>query len=176
MTFNDEYDQIIRRIEEAQKCRSKYTCCASPICAVGATGPTGPTGTAVANSLLTSNIADQTVTTTSLLNLGTEVNSTGTAITFTAPNTINLTPGSYLIQAFTLGTDATGTTGVGLELQVNSTGVPTATIEYVNGTGQNTLYVQHNLDVAANSTVTFANNTTGSVDYSGTSVSVIKIA
>ncbi len=146
----------------------------------GATGPTGPTGatpTISLDSILVSNDGLQTVTTNSALNLGTVINTTGTNITFTAPNTVNITtPGTYYVLFEVLAANTSTSGDVGASMEINGTIVPTAS-EYVSSTTTQTQFVlQHNITITSNSTITINNNSTVSNNYHDSSISVIKIA
>ena len=144
----------------------------------GVVGPTGPTGPAVTiDSALVDNDGTQTVAADSLVDLGTLINSTGTSITFTSPNTINLAePGSYYILYSTLVSNTGAAGDVGASLLVNGTVVNNAS-EYVPATSTQTQIVaQHSLTITDPTTITISNESTVSNDYHDSSLSIIKIA
>ena len=143
----------------------------------GDIGPTGPTGPTLSiDSILVDNDGTQSVTASSLVDLGTVINSTGSSITFTSPNTINLTEsGTYLIQYDALIANTSTAGNVGASLLINGSVVPNAS-EYVPAsTNQAQFVLQHNLTITTATTVSISNNSSVSNDYHDSSLSILKI-
>ena len=144
---------------------------------IGPTGPTGPKGPSVAlDSILVDNDGTQIVAANSLINLGTLINSTGTSLTFTAPSTVNLSPGTYYILYESLISNVAGSPGdVGASLLLNGSIVNNAS-EYVPATTTQTqIVLQHNVTLTSTSTIQIKNISNVRNSYHDSSLSVIKI-
>lgn len=141
----------------------------------GATGPTGPTATLA--SILTVNDSTQSVPTNALVNLGDEINSTGTSLTYTAPNTITITePGTYLINFTSLIVNG-GTAGdIGATLQINGVSILTSST-YVPSTTINatTIELTHNYNAVVGDEITITNTSTVANDFIDPTLSVVKL-
>lgn len=143
----------------------------------GPTGPQGPTGPAGTNaSILVNNANSQTVNTNTLLNLGTLINTTGSAMTFTPTNTVNLTAsGTYLI-IFTTLVENTNTAGdAGASLLVNNVVATNASAYGPATTAFKEITLIHNVTIAAATTLTISNGSTVSNNYKNATMSVLKI-
>lgn len=140
-------------------------------------GSTGPTGrSATIDSILVDNDGVQTVVSNALVNLGTQINSTGTSITFTAPNTVTLAaPGSYLIQYDALIANTAASGDVGVTMLVNGTVVPNASEYVVASSNEAQFVVQHSLTITTPTTITLSNRSPVSNDYHDSSLSIIKL-
>ena len=149
-----------------------------PIGATGATGPTGPTGpTATIDSILVDNDGTQTVTANSFVDLGETINSTGTSLTFTEPDTVNLVePGTYLISYESLISNTAGSPGdVGASLLINGTVINNAA-EYVPATQTQTqINLQHNVTITEPATVQIQNASSVSNTYHDLSLSILRL-
>lgn len=128
--------------------------------------------------MLVSNDGIQTVAANGNVDFGTVVNSTGTSITFTAPDTVTLAAGTYLIIA-TMLTQNTGAAGdIGVSLTVDGTVVPTASEYVASSATPVTDALQHLLTVATGDTATLqlVNGSTVSNNYHDVALTVLKIA
>lgn len=143
----------------------------------GIQGPTGPAGTTSTDSILVANDLIETVASDGLINFGSVINSTGTSITFSAPNDIVLTPGNYFILFSALVNNASASGNIGASISVNGTTVPTAS-EYVatQSTPVN-IVLQHSVNVATGdtATITVGNLSSVSNNYHDPNLSVIKL-
>ena len=143
----------------------------------GPTGPTGPSTQSTIDSALTAYDGTQTIASNGTLSLGVLINSTGTSISFTAPNTITInTPGTYLINVSSI-IDNAGTAGdLGITMQINGTTVPTASEYIANQATAFSSELQHNYNASAGDTITLINTSSASNDYHDTTVSIIRLA
>lgn len=175
MKCNNNYDKALKKIQEYELNAPKCCCVNAVVGPTGPTGPTGPEATVSLDSILVDNDGTQTVTAGSLVNLGSEINSTGSALTFTAPNTITVEPGSYYILYESLISNTAAAGDVGASLIINGTVAANAS-EYVPATSTQTqIALQHNMTVGATTTIQVRNNSNVSNDYHDSSLSVIKI-
>ena len=146
-----------------------------PAGADGAIGPTGPTGPAGADSTIDSflavNTASQAVEAGTDFDLGTAVAQNGTSITFTAPSTVTLSEGTYLIIASAFVDDAATP---GITIEVDGTAVPTAE-NYPNTTSPATVQATHILTTTG-ATVTVANTSANTETADQVSLTVIKLS
>ena len=196
---NNNYDKALQIIQDAQRYRPLASCCCpnmvgptgptgpigltGPTGATGPTGPTGPTGATGAtgpastiDSILVGNDGIESVATNGLVDLGTEINSTGSSITFTAPNTVTLSAGTYLINFSSLIVSG-GTAGdLGASLQINGTTVPTAS-EYISSATVSAFSteLQHNYTASDGDTITIINQSPITNNFRGPTLSVIKL-
>ncbi len=147
----------------------------------GATGPTGPTGSTpvvTLDSALLSNDGDQTVAASTLVNLGSVTNSTGSSITFTSPNTVNLTEaGTYYIQYAALISNTTTASGdVGATMKLNGVTIGNASA-YVSATTTETQMIfQHSVTITTSTQLTITNASTVANIYHDSSLFVLKTA
>lgn len=143
----------------------------------GLIGPTGPTGSVSAlDSMLVDNDGIQTVAASTLVDLGTVINTTGSSITFTTPSTVNLTvPGTYYILAEMLIANTSTAGDIGASMLINGTVVPNAS-EYAAATSTETqIVLQHSVTITTPTTVQLNNGSTVSNDYHDTSLWILKI-
>ncbi len=98
-------------------------------------------------------------------------------MTFTSPNTVNLTvPGTYYILYECLISNVSTAGDVGASMLINGTVVGNAA-EYVPATSTQTqIVLQHNVTIAEPTTLTIENRSTVSNNYHDSSLSIIKIA
>lgn len=149
-----------------------YTCYGK----TGPTGPTGPTGSVQSlDSILLGNDGIITIASKANVSLGTIVNQTGSTISYTSPDSVILSPGTYLIQFSTLVANTSSSGDRGASLAVNGVIIPTAS-EYVSsGTSQIAIVLQHNITVNNTDKITIINASTVSNNYHDSSLSVLKI-
>lgn len=145
-----------------------------PTGAQGVTGPTGPSFSI--DSILTGNDGSQTVGNNGLLNLGQLINSTGSSLSFVAPNQVIINEsGTYLIN-FSSIIDSAGSSGdLGVSLRINGTIVPTAS-EYINF--QSSAFsseLQHNYNATAGDVITVINSSAASNIYHDSTLSIIRL-
>ena len=149
--------------------------------ATGATGPTGPTGPATPlNALSATNVGSQTLATDGdPATFDTNQVQEGTAITHTA-STTNFTladAGTYRITYNAVGTNASATGNVGLELQDDGTAIPgsesSATISTTNNLAP--LGASVLVDAGAGSVITL-NSTEANTTITNASITIQKIS
>lgn len=142
----------------------------------GPTGATGPTGTVAAlDSILVDNDGIQAVDANALVDLGAVINSTGTSATFTAPSTVTLAAGTYLISYEALINNVADTGDVGASLLVNGTVAGNAS-EYVPATTTQTqINLQHSITVTDPTTISIRNGSTVQNNFHDSSLSILKI-
>lgn len=149
-----------------------------PIGPTGPTGATGPVGTFTGlDSILVDNDETQAVTSNSLVNLGSVINSTGSSITFSTPSTVTLTePGTYYILYEALVSNVAAAGDVGATMLVNGVAANNDS-EYVPATTTQTqIALQHSITIAGNTTIQISNESTVSNNYHDSSLSILKIA
>lgn len=156
---------------------------AGPQGPIGETGPAGPQGevgpqgpAGVSETLLVANNTEQSVATDELIDLGSEINTLGTSITFTAPDVITLSEGTYniIFNSLVSNTDASGIAGA--TLFVDGTAVSTAATYIPATTTDSQIVIQHSLNAADGTEIAFVNDSPVSNDYNFVNVSVIKLA
>ncbi len=150
----------------------------------GVTGPTGPmgaTGPTGATPIIPSSLIDNdntlTVPVNGLVDLGTVINTTGTAITFTAPNTVTLNQaGTYFILYHCLVANTSAAGSVGASMLVNGTVVGNAS-EYVPATTDEVqIALQHSITITSPTTISISNRSNVSNEYHDSSLYIMKIA
>ena len=117
------------------------------------------------------------MTTLDALDLGTTTATGGTAITFTAPDTVTLTEaGLYAVTYNGTACDPTQT-AVGVALTQNSTQIPAATTTFTKAAGTTApLSVSTVITAAAGDILTLINPTPDPVNYGDSSLTVVKLA
>ena len=143
----------------------------------GATGPTGPTGpSATIDSILVDYDETQAVSSGSFVDLGTVINSTGTSLTFNAPDTVNLIePGTYFIQFSALVANTSTPGDVGASMLIDGIVAHNAS-EYILASSVETkISLQHSVTTTAMTTVQIRNSSTVSNNYHDASLSVLKL-
>lgn len=146
-----------------------------PIGPQGPVGPPGPTGTTTTDSIMLTKMESQIRESKASLNLGTKINSTGTSITFSAPSTITLSKGSYLIQVFSVATNENGTSKPTIAITVDGVIIPTTSLTYEKSNKPSPLFVQHNLTIESPVIINIVNSGTECLKYVGTTISIIKL-
>lgn len=127
--------------------------------------------------MLVDNDGTQTVTANTLVDLGSIINSTGTSITFTSPNVVNLGVGTYILLFESLISNTSSDSGdVGASMLVNGTVVPNASEYTPATTTQSQFVLMHSLTVTAATTVSIRNGSSVSNQYHDTSLLILKIA
>lgn len=173
----DGYEKAIKKIEHDKKCKPLY--CPRPTGPTGVTGPTGPTGatgnTPLINSILVDNDGTQAVSSRSLVNLGTLINSTGTTLTYTSPNTVNLEPGTYYILYEVLISNTSTAGDIGASLLLNGESVNNASEYIPSNSIQNQIVLQHNVTITENSIIQVKNNSNVSNNYHDSSLSILRL-
>lgn len=143
----------------------------------GTTGPTGPTGpSATIDSILVDYDETQAVSSGSFVDLGTVINSTGTSLTFSAPDTVNLIePGTYFIQFSALVANTSTPGDVGASMLVDGIIAHNAS-EYILASSVETkISLQHSMTTTSMATVQIRNSSTVSNNYHDASLSVLKL-
>lgn len=142
---------------------------------MGATGPTGPAATI--DSILVDYDGIQTVSAGSLINLGTVINSTGTSLTFSVPDTVNLVEaGTYFIQFSALVANTSASGDVGASMLINGAIAHNASEYILPSSVDIKIFLQHSVTITAMKTVQIRNYSTVSNNYHDTSLSVLKLA
>ena len=156
-----------------------------PVGATGAQGPIGPQGeqgvqgeqgpAGISEGALFANSATQSVAQNDTLDLGAQEGVVGDSITFTAPNTITLTEGSYLIDASALVLGTEGASN-GFGIAVDGATTPASSKYTTSGTNTD-LNVKRFVTVPAGSTstVTLVNGGTDTTTYDDLALSIIKL-
>ena len=145
-----------------------------PTGAIGATGPTGPSSTI--DSILTGYDGIQPVAANGNLDLGTLVNTTGTSLSFNAPNTITVNEaGTYLINFSSIIYNTNAAGDLGVSLRINGTTVPTASEYIVTQTSAFSSELQHNYNAQVGDTITLVNQSTVSNSYHAVTLSIIRL-
>ena len=181
----------LNEMRRGDGCGCQTCCCPSAIIGpqgpqgpqgeVGPQGPIGPQGpvgpVATGEVLALSGVACQPVPTSESLNLGAVVTTSGTAITFTAPNTITLNQaGLYAVTYNGTACDPTQTE-IGLAVAQNDVPIPSATTEFTKAVDTTaTVSVATVITAAAGDTITVINPTSATVNYGNSSVTVVKLA
>ena len=146
----------------------------------GATGPTGavgPTGpSATIDSILVGNDGTQSAASNTNIPMGTQINATGTSLSYTAPNQITVNEaGSYLINVSSIINNTSAAGDLGISLAINGTVVPTASEYIATQAGSFSSELQHNYNATAGDIITLTNTSTVSNDYHDTTVSIIRL-
>lgn len=117
----------------------------------------------------------QTVACGNNLDLGAIVKCVGGGISLTAPDTITVAPGAYLLHfsCVACGTVSCGPLAAGVA--VNGTVVPTATCSFYAGNDPGTLVLQHLFTATAPTRLTIRNISSAPLKYSNTVLSVLRI-
>lgn len=144
---------------------------------IGPTGPQGPTGTAATiDSILVDYDETQAVSAGSFVDLGSIINLTGTSLTFSAPDTVNLIePGTYFIQFSALVANTSTPGDVGASMLVDGVAVHNASEYIVASSVETKISLQHNVTTTSMATVQIRNGSTVSNNYHDASLSVIKL-
>lgn len=165
--MNDSYDKALKKIND-YKLSNPTCCCTNAV-------PT-PTPTPTIDSILVDNDGEQSVAANNLVDLGEIINSTGTSITYTSPNTVTLEPGTYYILWECLVFNESTAGDIGASMLVNGVVAPNAS-EYMPATETETQSIlQHNITVTADTTISILNASTVTNNYHDSSLSVIKLA
>ena len=141
----------------------------------GATGPTGPTGIVEPlDSIFVANAEEQTVDAGGLVDLGSVATVVGEDITFTAPSTITLQPGTYYMSFESIASNTAGG-GAGVTIYQDGVALPLSA-KYLGATdATGNITTQYLLTTEAETTITIVNGSTETNSYSQASVSVIKV-
>ena len=155
-----------------------------PIGPQGPQGEQGPAGVTEISAVLTSEPNVQTVTNGAALSLGSVVGSVSDDITFTAPNTLTFSEGSYLVNVNVSGangepntTENDDSSTKGASVVIDGTAVPTASYYVTSSTSEN-FTLQHLFTVGEGDTaeLTVRNDSGVQNTYQALSVSAIKLA
>ena len=150
---------------------------AGPAGPAGATGATGPAGaTATNQNAMFYDVAGQTVAAGGTLTLPVNIiNSTGD-ISASGTTGVNLAAGQYLVSFVTdAGVSASGTIGAVLRLTAGPVTFTVSNIA-VSGAANERLTLNAVLTLPAADTLTVLNNTAGTVSYSNSVLTIVKLA
>ena len=126
--------------------------------------------------MLVANVATQAVTANSNVVLGTTQATNGTSISYTAPDTVNLQPGTYLVEYTAVVNDTTGTGNIGGTILFNDTALPYASTYYDNETDSDTIKLQAIVTANTASTIKVQNQSTVTLNYINSNLIVVKLA
>lgn len=146
-----------------------------PCCPLPPGPPVPPPPPGMGAAALAAHPAQQTVASGNDLDLGGIVKSVGGGISLTAPDTITVAPGAYLLHfsCVASGTVSCGPLAAGVS--VNGTVIPTATCSFYAGNDPSMLVLQHLFTAAAPTRLTIRNISSAPLKYSDTALSVLRL-
>lgn len=99
----------------------------------------------------------------------------GSGIALTAPDTITVTPGTYMLIFSGVAEGTAGCAALGAAIEINGTPIATASCHFYAGNDPSPLMLQHMFTAVVPAKVTVRNNAAASLKYSDITLSLLKL-